>query len=259
MRNKPLSWVIFCAFAVTWDCRPPASDWNGEWKLNSSKSSFQGPMFTISISTNGEYRYDDGRSSSTFACDGKDRPIAKNATRACVQSSATVLDLIQKKDGVKTKVNHWELSPDGKVLTLTATLSPSNAPTIAGQVVAARVSGTGGFAGTWRDSSYLQRHADLRLKLDNQAVHISYPGAGQYIDAPLDGADAKVNGPHAPAATTYSARVLRRREILILTKRNGEAITRGSLELSDDGRVLTESWWNPDQPTGKGTLVYEKR
>jgi hypothetical protein len=31
-------------------CRAPSPDWNGAWKLNPSKSSFQGPIFTISIS-----------------------------------------------------------------------------------------------------------------------------------------------------------------------------------------------------------------
>jgi hypothetical protein len=77
-------------------CRAPSPDWNGTWKLNPSKSNFQGAIFTISISADGEYRFDDGGSSITYHCDGKDRPIEKNRTRACVKISAAALDLTQK-------------------------------------------------------------------------------------------------------------------------------------------------------------------
>jgi hypothetical protein len=259
MRTARFGWVVFYALAATVGCRSSSSDWNGTWKLNTSKSSFQGPVFTISISADGEYSWDDGSSSFTFRCDGKDRPIEKNRTRACVKSSATVLDLTQKENGIKTRTNHWELSGDGKVLTATATEFPPSGPVIVSQVVASRVSGSNDFAGRWRDPSYLQQHADLTLRLDSQTLHISYPSAGQYFDAPLDGVDAAMHGPHAPEGVTYSVRLVGRHEISILTKRNGKPLTQGSLDLSDDGRDITESWWNPAHPADKGTFVYERK
>ena len=86
--------------------------------MNPSKGNFQGPIFTISISADGEYRYDDGRSSFTFRCDGKDRPIGKNRTQACVKSSATMLDMTRKENGAKTNAYHWELSAGGRFLRL---------------------------------------------------------------------------------------------------------------------------------------------
>jgi hypothetical protein len=259
MRRARFGWIVFCALVATSGCRAPSPDWNGAWKLNPSKSNFQGPLFTTSISTDGEYRYDDGRSSFNFRCDGKDRPIGKNRTQACVKSSAKVLDLTQKENGVKTTANHWELSAGGEVLTLRATAFRPNGPFVTIQVVASRISGSNDFAGQWRDTSYLQRHADMTLRLDSQALHIGYPSAGQYIDAPLDGVDAAMQGPHAPQGTTYAVRLAGRREFLTLTKHNGKAILQGSLRLSGDGKVIAVSWWSPGQPTGKGTLVYEKK
>jgi hypothetical protein len=226
--------------------------------MNPSKGNFQGPIVTISISADGEYRYDDGYSSFTFRCDGKDRPIEKNRTRACVKSSATELDVTTKENGVKTRVSHWELSADEKVLTTTATAFGPTGPAITGRTVSSRMSGSNDFAGKWQDPSYLQRHADMTLRLDSQTLHISYPSAGQYIDASFDGADAAVQGPHAPERLTYTARLAGRNEILILAKRNGKVL-QDSLELSKDGRVLTYSWWNPDRPTDKGVFVYEKK
>src|SRR5580704_3409422 len=259
MRNARFGWVIFCALAATSGCRTPSPDWNGTWKTNPSKGNFQGPTFTISISADGEYRWDDGKSSFTFRCDGKDRPIGNNRTDACVKSSATVLDRTRKENGVKTNAYHWELSAGGTVFTSTATAFRPTGPVITGQLVASRISGSNGFAGQWRDPGSFQRHADMTLSLDTHTLHISYPSAGQYIDAPLDGADAAMRGPHAPEGLTYAVRSVRGREISMLAKRDGKVVEQVSLKLSNDGRVITSSWWNPDRTSGKGTLVYEKK
>jgi hypothetical protein len=174
-----------------------------------------------------------------------------------VKSSATVLDLVRKEHGVRTNAYHWELSAGGKVLTITATAFRPSGPVITAQVVNSRMSGSNDFSGQWRNMSYLQQHADMTLRLDNQTLHIGYPSDGLYIDAPLDGADAAVRGPHASEGMTYTVRSAGQRKILTLM-RDGKVLTQGSLELSDDGRVITESWWNAARPTEKGTLVYEK-
>lgn len=140
----------------------------------------------------------------------------------------------------------------------TVTAYRPSGPVVTAQVVASRMSGSNDFAGQWRDTTYLQRHTDMTLRLDSQTLHITYPSAGQHVDAPFDGVDAAVHGPHAPEGVTYTIRPVGRREISTLTKRNGKTPTQGSLELSDDGRVITESWWNPGQPADKGTFVYER-
>ena len=256
--RKALAVLLASALTSACSAQRPSPDWNGTWRLNPSKGNYQGPILTISISAEGEYRYDDGSYSFTFRCDGKDRPIEGNRTRACVKGSATALDLTRKENGVKTNMYHWELSAGGKVLASTATAFRPTGPVVTGQLVATRISGSNDLAGQWRDTSYLQRHADMTLRVDNQALHISYPNAGQDIDAPFDGTDAPVHGPHAPEGVTSAARLVRRRELLISMRRNGKVLTQDSLELSNDGRVITYSWWNPDRPTDKGTFVYEK-
>jgi hypothetical protein len=163
------------------------------------------------------------------------------------------------ENGVKTNTYHWELSADGRVFTATATALRPSGPVVTGQLVASRISGSKGFAGQWLDTSFLQRYADLTLRLDGQYLHIGYPGAGQYVDAPLNGADAAMYGPHALAGMTNAVRRTGEREFLILSKRNGQVLGQGSLKLSDDGRTITESWWKPDKPANKSTLYYEKK
>jgi hypothetical protein len=239
-------------------CGAPSPDWNGTWKLNPSKCNFQGPVFTISISPDGEYRYDDQNSIVTFLCDGKDRPTKNGATRACVKGSATVLDMINKKNGLKTGGSHWELSDDGNVLTATRTDITPTGPVITKQTISTRISGSDGFAGQWRDTSYLTRHSQLTLKLDGRVLKIGYPDAGQYVDAPLDGSDAPVRGPSAPDGLTYSVRGGGQRKFLYTTRRSGKVLVQGSFQLSGDGGTVTEFWQDPEGTNAEGRFVYEK-
>lgn len=258
MRNAGLGLAVFCSLLATSGCGTPSSDWNGTWKLNPLKSNFQGPVFTISNSADGEYGWDDGYSSLSFRCDGKDRPIGQNRTQACVKNSATALEITRKENGITTGSNRWELSANGDVFTATATAFRPSGSVITSRLVASRISGSNGFAGRWRDSSYLQRHSDMTLSIDSQALHIVYPGAGQDMDAPLNGAGATMHGPH-PQGVTYAVRLAGRRKFLILMQRNGKVLNEESLELSNHGRIVTDSWWNPDRPDDKGALVYEKK
>lgn len=258
MRRTWFGWVILCALVATSGCRAPSPDWNGTWKLNLTKSSYQGQVLTISISADGEYRFDEN-SSHTLCCDGKDRPIGNNRTLFCVRSGVTALDITLKDNGVKTRATHDELSTDGKVFTTTVTEFRPNGPVVTSQITFSRLSGSNGFAGQWRDTSYLQQHADMTLRLDSQTLHIGYPSVGQEIDAPLDGAEAAVRGPHVLEGSTFAVRPAGRCEFRIVTKRQGKLFSQGTLELSNDGKTITDSWWNPSQPANKGALVYEKQ
>jgi hypothetical protein len=257
--SAKFSWVIFLALSLTLvGCRTPSSDWNGTWKLNTSKSSFQGPVFTITISPSGEYHYDDGNSDVSIVCDGKDRPLRPGVTRSCAKRSPSTLDIIRKENGVETSESRWELSDDGSVFTVTATEIRPTGPVVTNQTVSSRVSGSGDFAGQWRQTSYLQKHDVLTLSLNGEVLKIAYPNAGQYVDAPLDGADTPVRGPHAPDGTSYSVRVAGGREFLVVIKRNGKILTQGSLQLSGDGGAVTDSWGDPQGAAAEGSLVYER-
>ncbi len=261
MRNARLGWVVLCTITALWGCRTPSQDWNGTWRLDPSKSTFQGRAraITVSISADGEYHYDDGFVQNTFRCDGEYRPIENNRTQACVRTSATTLDRTRMENGVKTNKYHWELSAGGKVFTATATTFRPGGPVVTGQLVATRISGSDDFAGEWQDTGFLQRRPELTLRFDSQYLHFSYPSGGSYVDAPLNGADAPMYGPNALPGTTYAVRPGGQHELLILEKHNGNAFAQESLKLSEDGEVIIDSWSNPTRPADKATLVYGKR
>ena len=259
MKNSMFVWLLLCTLAVISGCRAPSPDWNGTWELNSSKSRFQGSIITVLLSTDGEYRYDDGNVNDTFRCDGKYRSIGQNRTQACVKSSATTLDKTRMEKGVKTTTYHWELSDGGKIFTSTVTALRPSGPVIIGQLVLSRMSGSYDFVGQWRDTRFLQWDAQLTLRLDSQYLHIGYPSAGQYVDAPLSGADSVVYGRDASKRVTFAVRRTGQREFFILGKNSGKPFRRQTLELSADGRVVTVSWLDSDEQSAKTTLVFEKQ
>jgi hypothetical protein len=227
--------------------------------VNPSKSNLQGPVFTVSVSPSGDYRYDDGKASFTFRCDGKDWAMGNNRTQTCLLTSATVLDLTRKENGIKTKTYHWELSSDRMIFTSVVTVFRKDGPVTLGQLIASRVSGSDGFAGQWRDQTYRQTHIDMVLTLDSNTLHIAYPDADEHIDATLNGIEAPVHGSRSLLGVTYMIQPSGQRHFLIQTKQNSKVLTQGSLELSSDGRSITNSWWPPDRPADKSTLIYEKQ
>jgi hypothetical protein len=176
-----------------------------------------------------------------------------------MKSSATAMDLIRKENEAKSSTYHFELSDGGKVLSLLATAFGPRGPVSTTQIIFSRLFGSNDFAGQWRDTTYLQQHADMTVRLDKQTLHIGYPNAGQYIDASLDGVDSADHGPHSEEGATIAIRTAGDREFHTVTKRHGKVLTQGSLELSKDSRTITDSWWNPDQPNDKRTLVYERK
>jgi len=258
MRNARSACIVFCAVVAALGCRAPFPDWNGLWRLNLTKSTYHGQVLTISSSVDGEYRFS-VNSSRTLHCDGKDRQIESNLTIACATNGATALDINVKENGVKTRATHDELSNDGKTLTTTMTEFRPKEPAITSQIIYSRLSGSYGFAGEWRDMRYLQQHADMTLRLDDQALHIGYPSASQQIDAPLDGGEAAVRGRQVPAGTTCAVRAVGNREFVIVTKLGGKVFAEGSMQLSSNGRIITNSWSSPDRQTDIGTLVYDKQ
>lgn len=258
MRNVWLGWIVFWALCAIQGCRTPSPNWNGTWKVNPVESSYQGPVYTISISTGGGYHFNGGKAGFTLRCDGKDQQIANNRTQVCTKSGATA-NIVLEESGIKTKVTHWELSDGGNVFTSTVTAFEPNGHVTTSQTIFSRLSGTNDFAGQWRDTSYLQQRANMALRLDSQYLHVGYPSAGQHIDAPIDGADAAAHGPNATEGVTYAVRPAGKRKFLILTKRSGKVLTQGTLELSNDGKVVINSWWSPDKPSAKATLVYDKQ
>jgi hypothetical protein len=204
----------------------------------------------------GEYHSDNGTYSYNFRCDGKEYSTRTNRTISCTQSSTSEMDTTAMEDGKKFAA-HWELSPDGKTLTVKTNSTGTDAPVKVTERVYSRTSGASGFVGGWQDTKRLASRPQLVLTLDKQALHLVI--GNQYMDPPLTGIDALCRGPFVPEGLTMAIRPNGPHEFLTLRKIDGKVVNQGSLRLSTDHRTLIEEYWRPGKPDEKATLVYEKQ
>jgi hypothetical protein len=259
MGTNRLVWVFVGTIWLTvLGCSAPSPAWNGTWKLNESKSNIPGPSFSLTVLPTGEYHADNGTYSYNFRCDGKTYITRARSTISCTQSRASEMDTTATEDGTKFPA-HWELSADGKTLTVKTTSAGTDEPVRATQGVYLRTFGSSGFVGGWQDKSRLASLPQLVLVLDKKALHIALSGVGQYMDPPLDGTDSPCHGSGVPQGLTMAIRPNGPREFLTLKKVDGKIVNQGSLGLSADGRTLVEEYWAPSRPDERAKLVYEKQ
>jgi hypothetical protein len=240
-------------------CFGSSPTWNGTWKAVKSSSTVPKPNFIITILPTGEYHFDDGVYSYDFRCDGMEYRVTASRTISCTQKSASTMDKALTQDGKKVDTAHWELSTDGKMLTVTTNAASPKVDGAAKSRVYSHISKSSGFAGGWKDTKELESTPPLVLKLTERSFHMAFADGRQYMDPPLDGSDAPVHGPNVPQGLTIAIRSNGPLEFLTVQKIGGRIINQGVLRLSADGRTLTDEYWTPDRPDLKAARVYEKK
>lgn len=240
-------------------CFASSPVWNGTWKLNVSKSSNQAPDFIVTTLPTGEYHTNNGSYSYTFRCDGKEYPMSESRAISCTQANPSTMDRIIKDNGKKTAEAHWELSADARTLTTTTKSVSTKADGSMDRIekVYSRISGSGSFAGGWKDTKRLESQPPLAVTLTARSLHLASQAVD--MDPPLDGADAPIHGPGIPPGTTINIKPNGPLEFLIARKVQGQVFSQGVLRLSADGRTLVEEVWPANRPNQKATLVYEKQ
>ena len=239
-------------------CRTSPPVWNGRWRVNEAKSSIPGPSLTIAVLPAGEYQFDNGTYSYSFRCDGKKYTTTGDHMISCVQTSASVIEATLITHETKIGTARWELSDDGRRLTITGTSIQANKSAKSRETTYSRVSGTVGFAGGWKDTKSLESRHQLLLSLDDRRLHIAFSDSGQFSDSPLDGSDARLQGPGAPEGLTIAITPHGPQEFFTTKKLRGKVVNQGSLRLSADGCTLVEEYWRPERPDEKAVLVYER-
>lgn len=238
----------------------PSKAWNGEWDLDEAKSSNPAPTFVLSVIRPGMYRMDSGTLIYSFACDGKKYPTTPNRLMSCTQKDPSVIDSISTVDGSVVEADHWQLSTDGTLLSITKS-APERLPgaaTRSTENVFTHLGKSTGFAGAWRNlKPFGIRQRILRIELRRDILHLVYLESGQYADIRLDGSDAPVEGNSVPLGATVAVKPSGSHEFLIEQKVDGRVVNEGSLKLAGDGQTLIEEHWPPGTDQ-KSKLVYEK-
>jgi hypothetical protein len=177
----------------------------------------------------------------------------------CVPRGPSALEVTAKKGALAT-TSHWALAVDGKTLTIDSTIFQPSGPATKRTRVYARVSGSSGFSGAWKDVRSLETGPQVLVLAQNaHRLHYAFPELGQYADPALDGSDAAWEGPTVAPGATIAVKPNGPRELLMVRKFRGRITNQGLMRVSADGRTLAEAYWSPEKPDQKALLVYEKR
>jgi hypothetical protein len=257
-RRVPLLMAAISLAAV--GCSPVPALWNGNWKLDVSKSHVANSSFAIMLADGGGYTVNDGYHTFTFACDGRQYPDPNGPHRtiSCTQTSQEQMHTDFTDDGKPSKSAVWTLSNSDRTLTIvqfpreTSRAMPQTS-------VFHRVWGTSGFAGQWLDNDYFSKtHHAMTLLVSGRTLHMSWPGDPQTLNLPLDGSDQTFRNGAMPGVT-IAWRCWRRDEIGLVHKFDSRMYMRESMTVSSDGRTLIEKFWSPGRSDYTSLFYWEKQ
>jgi hypothetical protein len=245
--------VVGCSVAAS-------PDFNGNWKLSQSKSSIPGPNIVLTKASTGQYHLEGPSGGFDFGCDGNEYSSVQGGSISCREATQLAMDMWAKDSHGKLTIAHWALSEDGKTLTIKPTYIEPGSQAKAEGTVYERMSGTGGFAGGWRDTKRLESGAQsLLLVLNGRSLHVGYPDKAQYADLVLGGPDAPLHGPSMPSGRTISMKTQGARQFAVRIKLDGRLVSQGTYTISSNGRTLVEEWSRPGYKGEPAHLVWEKQ
>ena len=179
-------------------------------------------------------------------------------TTSCTQISPHAIALKGLADAVSTNAR-WELSADGKILTVKADRVQIDGSVKKQEKVFERISGSSGFNGQWRETKPLESLSEtVVLILNYSAFHFENAETGQFSDSRANDAPSPIRGANQPDGFTRSVR-----DSWPATASNrryfpGSGHRRTTWKVSDDGHTLYEESWVPQSPAQKDLLVYQR-
>jgi hypothetical protein len=234
------------------------SPWNGTWKLDRAKSHLTGQTITLSRTDNGRWRYNDGTISYEFALDGKPVSTFGDGTMAATADGDHALNLVFKSKGSESSA-HLVLSPDGKTVTDHTTGTRPDGSRTEETGAMERVGQGSGFAGTWKSTKTESSSGEsFVLAISGDRIKWDWPTYKRMVEGKMDGSGIPLTGAAATPGMTFEVRKVTATKLTFSVKSAGKTLDEGILELSADGRTLTDTEWTPAKPTEKTIAIYMK-
>jgi hypothetical protein len=261
MKGARLGSLVLAAISVAAvGCSPAPARWNGNWKLDVSKSHMANSSFGVELAPSGGYTLSNGYYTYTFACDGTQYadPSRAHRTISCTELEPGHLRATYADNGKPSISAFWNLSNNNQTLTI-AYFPLQAGASVPATSVYHRVWGTSGFAGEWLDDDYFSKtHQAMTLSVTGRTLHMSWPGDPQTLDLPLDGSDHSFRNGTMPGITV-EGRCWRPDQIGFVHKTDGRVYMRESMTISSDGRTLIEKFWSPGHSDYTSLFTWEKQ
>jgi hypothetical protein len=244
--------------ALAAPCRA-ASPWTGTWKFDEAKSKETGGTFSYTVAPNGAMTYSNGSTISyAFACDDKSYKTFGAGTLTCKKSSGSEYDFTFTVNGKSTGSSVLVVAPGGKSATETITNVHADGKTDTDRETYAKVSGSTGLAGMWKDvKSSDSTPFTFSLAGEAHGVLVTIPAYKETIALTFDGVPAKVVGPQASPNNVMIAKSTGADEFTAVQKIGTKEIADFDFKLTG-AKTLTLEIWSPGKESEKSVLKYDK-
>jgi hypothetical protein len=254
-----LACALVCATAAP--AAFAANPWDGSWKLDRSKSHFEGQSFSYSKTAAGLWHVKAGTFAFDFAPDGKPYPVTgPEDIQIAHMKGDHELTWVSQLKGKTLSTTDETLSADGKTLTDHTTGTRPDGTKMDDTVVYERVGAGAGFLGTWKSTKVNSSQASL-YKISVAAdgtITWEIPDYKEAVIGKADGTPLPVKGPTVPDGTTLTLKKASPTELTYSVRIGGKVLSVGSMTLIEGDKAIKDVSWNPGTPSEKTTAYLAK-
>ena len=251
-----------CLFAcmVTARTATAQNPFSGTWKIDQEKSQLAGDILVFGPAEGQAIELTSGGTKYSFRTDGNNYRLPSGNLAIWREAGANRWTTeYRKTDGKLMRTDTWELSADGKTLSLTSSGARPNGDLYTDTEEYERTAGTSGLIGSWKGTNVkLSSPSELTLEvtgLDSMTLKIAALKAT--CVAKFDGKDTAVEGPDIPPGFRLALTRTGPYSFKLVQKLNGSQISSSEYKVSEDGKTMTEIGNAPgDSPS---TTVWEKQ
>jgi hypothetical protein len=241
------------ALALPLVAQDNSNHWNGSWKADRSTLKYDGPTISVATDPDGYTVTRSGKASPKVVCDGKPNQPVDGTVTTCTKSGSGYA-LENTRDGKLASKVKTEISPDGKSMTRTVNVHPSDGSSPYTIVLRSkRVGGTGNTA-QWKEISFeeSQDTGILSIAVNGDSIALKETDNDKPITCKLDGTPTTL-GTRGMAAKLADPHTLK-----VTYTNNGKVARENTFVLSPDGKTIKETDVTPAPSPSTMSLTFHK-
>jgi hypothetical protein len=232
----------------------------GTWKLNQDKSQLAGDIMKFGPAEGEAIELTSGGMTYSFRADGNTYRLPTGNVAIWRQTSPDSWTTEYRKiDGKLLSSDKWQLSADGKELSVTTSGVKANGDLYTDTEDYVRTAGSSGLVGSWKGTQVkLSSPNELTIQesgLDGLILKIAALKAT--CVANFDGREVAVEGPDIPSGLRLALTRTGPYSFRLVHKLNGSQLSSSQYTVSNDGKTMTEVGGAPGDPPA--TMVWEKQ
>jgi hypothetical protein len=243
--------------------QPPASPWDGSYRLDYNSSQLAGDSFTYTKSADGMWHLISDDGTFDFKPDGQSYTLHDPDRTQTATMHGPRAFTVKSQSGKMKQTIHVLLSADGRALSaVTTKVSPDHPPVTVTTEMSRNGAGDGFFAKWTSTKLAVSGGTPALLTIGTTSAGVvtwSYSPDAASLSGLPDGTPLPVVGPGIPPGDTISFQTVSPRRMEFVTAHDGKTMTVGYYQLSEDGRQLDDTYWDPKDPAIRQTKVYRRQ